>query len=70
MAFTYVYCFLKIDLLFWSSRTKNLKAIYEQLREDKVMKMAMILELTDSAYFPCFEKLFKSVVEGELCSKT
>ncbi|XP_073974323.1 dynein beta chain, ciliary-like isoform X3 [Rhodnius prolixus] len=52
------------DLLFWSSRTKNLKAIYEQLREDKVMKMAMILELTDSAYFPCFEKLFKSVVEA------
>lgn len=38
--------------------------IYDQLQEDRVKKMASILETTDSAYFPCFRTLFDNVVSS------
>jgi len=38
--------------------------IYDQLQEDRVKKMAAILEKTDSAYFPSFRKLFDNVVSS------
>ncbi|XP_068084396.1 dynein beta chain, ciliary [Anabrus simplex] len=47
---------------FWNSRLNNLEYIYEQLRDERVRKMAVILEKTDSAYFPCFKTLFRNVV--------
>lgn len=53
-----------IEINFWNSRLKNLTYIYEQLRHERVRSMAMILEYTDSAYFPCFKTLFKNVVSG------
>lgn len=53
-----------VEINFWNSRLKNLTYIYEQLRHEKVRSMAMILEYTDSAYFPCFKTLFKNVVSG------
>lgn len=39
--------------------------IYEQLRDEKVWKMAVILERTDSAYFPCFKNIFRNIVAGQ-----
>lgn len=36
--------------------------IYEQLRHERIKSMALILEHTDSAYFPCFKTMFKNVV--------
>ena len=38
--------------------------IYDQLRDDKVKKMAVILEKTESAYYPCFKTLFSNVVSS------
>jgi len=52
-------------LKFWEARLKNLENIYEQLRETRVKKMAIILEKTDSAYFPSFRTLFRNVVAGK-----
>ncbi|KAK6645275.1 hypothetical protein RUM43_001551 [Polyplax serrata] len=51
---------LKIN--FWNSRLRNLEYIYDQLRDERVRKMAVILEKTDSAYFPCFKTLFLNIV--------
>jgi hypothetical protein len=31
--------------------------IYEQLRHERIKSMALILEHTDSAYFPCFKTM-------------
>lgn len=36
--------------------------IHDQLQEDRVRKMATILEKTESAYFPCFRTLSENVV--------
>lgn len=39
--------------------------IYEQLRHERIKSMALILEHTDSAYFPCFKTMFKVLVAPE-----
>ncbi|KAI8438867.1 hypothetical protein MSG28_011209 [Choristoneura fumiferana] len=43
-----------VELAFWKSRLSNLNYIYDQLRGDRVRCMAVILEKTNSAYYPCF----------------
>ncbi|KOC63714.1 Dynein beta chain, ciliary [Habropoda laboriosa] len=53
-----------VELEFWSTRLANLRYIYDQLQEDRVKKMASILEKTDSAYLPCFRTLFDNVVSS------
>ncbi|EZA54880.1 Dynein beta chain, ciliary [Ooceraea biroi] len=53
-----------VELEYWSTRLANLRYIYDQLQEDRVKKMATILEKTDSAYFPSFRKLFDNVVSS------
>ncbi|XP_035728185.1 dynein beta chain, ciliary-like [Vespa mandarinia] len=50
------------ELEYWSVKLANLRYIYDQLQEDKVRKMATILEKTESAYFPCFRTLSENVV--------
>ncbi|XP_068082615.1 dynein beta chain, ciliary-like [Anabrus simplex] len=46
---------------FWHSRLSNLQFIYGQMKEDRVRKMGVMLEKTESAYYPCFTNLFLSV---------
>ncbi|XP_033341681.2 dynein heavy chain at 93AB [Megalopta genalis] len=53
-----------IELEYWAAKLANLRYIYDQLQEDRVKKMASILELTDSAYYPCFRTLFDNVVSS------
>lgn len=53
------------EIQFWTNRLKNLESIYDQMRDERVKKMASILEHTDSAYFPCFKSVFKNVVGGK-----
>ncbi|XP_066581161.1 dynein beta chain, ciliary [Prorops nasuta] len=53
-----------IELEYWSRRQLNLRYIYDQLQEDRVKKMASILEKTESAYYPCFHNLFENVVSS------
>jgi hypothetical protein len=60
-----IVAFLATEIDFWNSRLKNLESIYDQLRDQRVKKMASILELTDSAYFPCFKTQFRDIVAGE-----
>uniref|UniRef100_A0A1B6BXH8 Dynein beta chain, ciliary-like n=1 Tax=Clastoptera arizonana TaxID=38151 RepID=A0A1B6BXH8_9HEMI len=60
--FTYPIPQAEID--FWRFRVKNLKCIYNQLRDPRVKKMASILELTDSAYYPSFKNMFQSVISS------
>ncbi|KAI5645013.1 dynein heavy chain and region d6 of dynein motor domain-containing protein [Phthorimaea operculella] len=53
-----------VELAFWRSRLSNLNYIYDQLRSDRVRCMAVILEKTTSAYYPCFSRLFKNIVSA------
>ncbi|PSN39336.1 Dynein beta chain [Blattella germanica] len=52
----------RFEIDYWNGRLKNLECIYDQLRDPRVKKMASILELTDSAYFPCFKSIFRNIV--------
>ncbi|XP_028172090.1 dynein beta chain, ciliary-like [Ostrinia furnacalis] len=52
------------EILFWRSRLSNLNYIYDQLRSERVRCMAVILEKTTSAYYPCFSRLFKNIVSA------
>ncbi|XP_024080369.1 dynein beta chain, ciliary-like, partial [Cimex lectularius] len=52
------------EILFWNNRKENLQYIYDQMREDRVRKMAVILEHTESAYWPCFKDIFFNVVSA------
>ncbi|CAH0405196.1 unnamed protein product [Chilo suppressalis] len=53
-----------VELTFWRSRLSNLNYIYDQLRTERVRCMAVILEKTTSAYYPCFSRLFKNIVSA------
>lgn len=37
-----------------------------QLRDPKIRKMADLLEVSNSSYFPVFKEIFRDVVEGML----
>lgn len=51
-----------VELDFWSARAVNLENIFDQLRDTKVQKMAEILKLTDSSYYPAFKKMYRDAV--------
>jgi dynein heavy chain, axonemal len=50
------------ELKFWNDRRKNVKNIYDQLRDPRVKKVGSILELINSVYFSTFSTTFKNVV--------
>ncbi|TMW50187.1 hypothetical protein DOY81_004746 [Sarcophaga bullata] len=50
------------EFVFWNNRLKNLSFIFEQLRNERIRAMALVLEHSRSAYYPCFQTLFKNVV--------
>ncbi|XP_023295612.2 dynein beta chain, ciliary isoform X2 [Lucilia cuprina] len=50
------------EFIFWNNRLKNLSFIFEQLRNERIRAMALVLEHSRSAYYPCFQTLFKNVV--------
>jgi dynein heavy chain len=51
-----------VELAFWEERVQDLQCIYDQLNEDKVRKIANILEQTHSTYWPAFKSMFRNVV--------
>lgn len=57
------------EVEFWNARLKNLECIFDQLRDPRVKKMALYLQLTESTYLTCFKNTFQSVVAGVLEAK-
>jgi len=53
-----------VELDFWNARASNLECIFEQLRDTKVRKMALLLERAQSSYFPAFKKMYRDVVSA------
>lgn len=53
------------ELGYWRSRLSNLNYIHDQLRSERIRCMAVILEKTSSAYYPCFSRLYKNTLSGE-----
>ena len=50
------------EILFWEAKCMNLESLFEQMKADTTKKMASILDITDSAYYPCFRSMFRNVV--------
>ncbi|GAB1599188.1 dynein beta chain, ciliary [Argonauta hians] len=51
-----------VELNFWQDRLKNLECIYGQLQAPRVVKMASLLERTNSVYHISFQNLLQNVV--------
>jgi dynein heavy chain len=50
------------EIRFWEAKCTNLESLFEQMKDDTTKKMASILDVTDSAYYPCFRSMFRNVV--------
>lgn len=53
-----------IEVAFWNNRVQNLEYIFEQLRDQRIVKMTTIVQLTNSAYYPCLKNIYANVVSG------
>ena len=42
---------------FWTERAANLNSIHQQLSSERVKKVAKVLELVKSTYYPAFNRL-------------
>ena len=43
-----------VEIRFWEAKCMNLESLFDQMKDDITRKMASILNVTDSAYYPCF----------------
>ena len=50
------------EINFWEAKCINLESLYEQMQSNTTVKMASILYLTDSAYYPAFKSMYRNVV--------
>lgn len=50
------------EVKFWDAKCTNLESLFEQMKADTTRKMASILNVTDSAYYPCFR--FRNLKQG------
>lgn len=60
----YVCLNIYIEVTFWNNRVQNLEYIFEQLRDERIRKMTNIVQLTNSAYYPCLKNIYTNVVSG------
>ncbi|KAI3381366.1 hypothetical protein SNEBB_008024 [Seison nebaliae] len=49
------------EINFWKMKLKNLDCIYEQLRSEKISKIAYLLEKSNSGYYPSFHQMVQDV---------
>ncbi|KAL4135288.1 hypothetical protein QTP88_006906 [Uroleucon formosanum] len=52
------------EVAFWNNRVQNLEYIFEQLRDQRIVKMTTIVQLTNSAYYPCLKNIYANVVSA------
>ena len=50
------------EIQFWEAKCMNLESLYEQIKAPTTTKMASILDVTDSAYYPVFRSMYRNVV--------
>ncbi|XP_065334425.1 dynein beta chain, ciliary-like [Cloeon dipterum] len=50
------------EIAYWRSRQHNLQAVYEQLQDERVHKMALVLAGTESNYYHTFTNFFKNLI--------
>ena len=43
------------EINFWEAKCMNLESLFEQMKAPTTRNMASILNVTDSAYYPCFK---------------
>ncbi|CAK8695850.1 unnamed protein product [Clavelina lepadiformis] len=53
-----------VEIDFWNAKCANLECINNQLHQPKVQKMAKILELSHSSYYPALCDIFSQVIRA------
>jgi dynein heavy chain len=51
----------EVEVEFWASRAADLNSVHEQLRGPGISRIAKVLEITSSTYFPSFSRLCQEV---------
>lgn len=54
------------EIEFWEAKCMNLESLYEQMKANTTKKMASILNVTDSAYYPAFKYKIQSDIFEEI----
>jgi len=52
------------EIQFWKAKCENLESLYDQMKENTTKKMASILNITNSAYYPSFKSMFRNVLSA------
>ena len=50
-----------VEIEFWAAKAANLKNIHQQLTEEKIQKIAKVLQASKSTYYPAFKNIFDEV---------
>ena len=58
-----------VEIHFWEAKCMNLESLFDQMKDDITRKMASILNVTDSAYYPCFRYTPDVLLLAVPCSK-
>ncbi|KAJ3128700.1 hypothetical protein HK098_003691 [Nowakowskiella sp. JEL0407] len=53
-----------VEIEFWAAKAANLQSIYQQLTDDKIQKIAKVLQSSKSTYYPAFRMIFDEVVHA------
>ncbi len=56
----------EVEVEFWASRTADLNSVHEQLRGPGISRIAKVLEITRSTYFPSFSLLCQEVESARM----
>nr|KAJ3421855.1 hypothetical protein HK105_002054 [Polyrhizophydium stewartii] len=51
-----------VEIDFWAAKAANLKSIHQQLTDEKIQKIAKVLQASKSTYYPAFQLIFDEVV--------
>ena len=59
------------EIAFWTERAANLNAIHQRLSSERVKKVAKVLELVKSTYYPAFNRQAQlpSVPQQAFCTQ-
>ncbi|KAJ1568524.1 hypothetical protein HK096_006203 [Nowakowskiella sp. JEL0078] len=53
-----------VEIEFWAAKAANLQSIYQQLTDEKIQKIAKVLQASKSTYYPAFRMIFDEVVHA------
>jgi dynein heavy chain len=55
----------QVEIDFWNARASNLENIHAQLHDEKIQKIAKVLQVSNSSYYAVFNLIYNDVKNGK-----